>query len=70
MEIEATKKLAAMALTILQSNEATVRIRLPAVTEALEPEWYVRMTQAVAERNEAVLRGATSSGGISTLDFN
>ena len=70
VEIEATKNLATMALTILQSNEATAKIRLPAVTEALEPEWYVRMTQAVAERNEAALRGATSSGGISTLDFN
>lgn len=70
VEIEATKNVAAMALTILQSNEATARIKLPAVTEALEPDWYVRMTRSVAERNEAALRGATSSEGISTLDFN
>ena len=62
-----------MALIILQSNETTAKIGLPAATEPLEPlepEWYVRMAQAVAERNEAALRGATSSGGISTLDFD
>ena len=52
VEIEKYKNIAAMAVTVLQSNPATKKIQLPAIAETVEPEWFVRMTQAAIEKTK------------------